>query len=209
MRALVMVGLQRDFLPGGAMPVPRGDAVIPLANRLQGRFKFVVATQEWHPLNHASFAANHSGKAPGDEVKIKGTKRILRPSYCVQNTEGAKLAPDLQLARVNRIFTTGTEPEVDSYSAFFDQGHLKATGLGTYLKAKKVREVYVLGLATEHAVKFTALDARMLGFKVFVIEDACRGMDRKPGDAAAAVDEMKKSGIKIVRSRDVLKTGTI
>lgn len=204
-----MVGLQRDFLPGGAVPVPHGGMVIPLANRLQGRFKFVVATQEWHPLNHASFAANHFRKSPGDEVKIKGAKRILRPTYCVQNTEGAKLAPDLQLARVNRIFTTGTEPEVDSYSAFFDQGHLKASGLGPYLKAKKIKEVYVLGLATEHAVKSTALDARMLGFKAFVIEDACRGMDRKPGDAAVAIDELKKSGIKITRSGEVLKSGAI
>src|ERR1700722_16300798 len=148
MKALILVDLQNDFLPGGALAVPRGDEVIPLVNELQTHFNLVVAAQDWHPANHASFAANHPGRKPGDVVTIKGRKQTLWPVHCVQNTEGAKLAPNLRLTRINRVFTKGTDPEIDSYSAFFDNGHLKSTGLGTFLKARRILEVYVLGLAT-------------------------------------------------------------
>src|SRR5581483_6986296 len=161
MKALILVDLQNDFLPGGALPVPQGDTIIPLANRLQPQFNIVVATQDWHPPNHVGFASNHPGRKPGDVVTIKGRKQKLWPVHCVQHTEGAKLAPNLQLTRVNRVFTKGTDAEIDSYSAFFDNGHLNATGLSPYLRARQITEVYILGLATEYCVKFTALDARM------------------------------------------------
>ena len=199
-----MVDLQNDFLPGGALAVPKGDVIIPLANRLQTHFNLVVATQDWHPASHASFAVNHTGRSPGDEVTIKGRKQTLWPVHCVQHTEGAKLAPNLQKTRINRIFTKGTDVEIDSYSGFFDNGHLKSTGLGTFLKARKVKEVYVLGLATDYCVKFTALDARSLGFKTLVIEDACRGVNLQPDDVANAIDEMKKARVRVIHSSEVL-----
>src|SRR5258708_5026703 len=157
MKALILVDLQNDFLPSGALPVPRGDAVIPLANQLQGAFKLVVATQDWHPANHRSFAANHPGKQPGDVIELRKIKQILWPVHCVQHTNGAEFHSSLRLNHVNKVFKKGTDTEIDSYSGFFDNGHLRATGLGDYLKEKKVTEVYILGLATDYCVKFTAL----------------------------------------------------
>ncbi len=200
------MNLQNDFMPGGVRAVPGGKEIIALANRLQGEFKLVVATQTWHPANHANFAASHPGREPGEVVTIKGRKHTLYWPYCVQHTEGAKLAPDLQLARINKVFTTGTNQEIDSYSAFFDADLVTATGLEGFLKAKKVGEVYVAGVPTEQGVKFTALDARRLGFKTFLIEDACRGMNFKEGDVERAIEEMKLAGVKLVRSREVLAT---
>jgi nicotinamidase/pyrazinamidase len=203
MRALILVDLQKDFAPGGVMAVPQGDLIVPLANQLQNRFTLVVATQEWHPASHSTFAMNHRGRSPGDVVTIKGRKQKLLRPHCVQHTEGAKLLPNLQLARVNRIFHLGADPEIDSYSAFFDNDHVRSTGLAQYLKLKKVKEVYVLGLATETCVKSTALDARALGFKTFLIADACRGLNLKPTDVPEVIEEMKKVGVKIVHSRNV------
>lgn len=199
------MNLQNDFLPGGVLPVPQGDRIIPLANRLQPHFNIVVATQKWHPPNHASFASNHPGRKPDDVVTIKGRKQTLSRAHCVQHTEGAKLPPNLQLTRVNRVFTIGTDVETESYSAFFDDGHLKATGLSPYLRARKITEVYVLGLMTETSVKFTALDARMLHFRTYLIEDACRSMNLQPDSVPAAIDEMKKAGVKVIQSSAVFQ----
>jgi nicotinamidase/pyrazinamidase len=203
MKALILVDIQNDFLPGGALAVPNGDSVIPLANQLEGAFKLVVATQDWHPANHGSFAANHPGRHPGEVIQLKKLPQILWPVHCVQNTRGAELAPSLRLNRVNKVFKKGTDADIDSYSAFFDNGHLRATGLAEYLKEKKVTDVYVLGLATDYCVKFTALDAVGLGFKTWLIEDACRGVDLKPGDVQKAIEEMKEAGVKVVKSKDV------
>jgi len=204
MRALLLIDLQNDFLPGGALPVPDGDAVIPLANRLQPRFDLVVATQDWHPRNHGSFAANHPGKRPGDLVELNGLPQVLWPVHCVQRTAGARFAPALRLTRVRRVFKKGVEPEIDSYSGFFDNGHRRATGLGDYLKRQQVTEVYLLGLATDYCVKFTALDALALGFRTCLIEDACRGVNLKPGDVAAAISEVKAAGVVVLTSAALL-----
>ena len=198
MKALILVDLQNDFLPMGALPVPDGDQVIPLANQIQQRFDLVVATQDWHPSNHASFAASHPGKAPGDVIDLNGLQQTLWPVHCVQNTVGSAFAPGLDISRVRKIFRKGTAPGIDSYSGFFDNGHRKSTGLDLYLKQAGVTETYVLGLATDYCVKFTALDAQELGFATYVLADACRGVDLQTGDVAAALHDMATAGVQII-----------
>ena len=205
MKALLLVDLQNDFLPGGTIPVPQGDVILPLINQLQGSFKLVVATQDWHPPNHKSFAANHPGRQPGEVVVLKKIPHRLWPIHCVQTTRGSELTPGLMLNRVNRVFRRGTDPEIDGYSGFFDNEHTRATGLSDYFRDKHVTEVYVTGLGTEYCVKGTVLDALGLGLKAFVIEDACRGFSLKPDDARSALDEMKEAGAAIIQSRDLLE----
>ena len=200
MEALILVDLQNDFVPAGALPVAQGDVVIPVANRVQERFDLVLATQDWHPPNHGSFAANHPGKKIGDTIDLDGLPQILWPIHCVQNTPGAALHKDLNTKKITRIFQKGTDPAIDSYSGFFDNGHRKATGLGDYLKQRGVKTAYVMGLATDYCVKFTALDARELGLETYLIEDGCRGVNVKPGDSAAAIEAMKQAGVKVIRS---------
>src|SRR5947207_9776261 len=181
MNALIIVDLQNDFLPGGALAVPRGDEVISLANELQQRFDLVVATQDWHPPNHGSFAANHPRKRPGDLIDLDGLPQILWPVHCVQNTVGAAFVPALEMKQVAEVFQKGTNPRIDSYSSFFDNGHAKATGLADFLKARRVTDVFIAGLTTDYCVKFSALDAIQLGFKTHVIEEACRGVNLRQG----------------------------
>lgn len=202
MKALIIVDLQTDFLPGGALAVPHGDMVIPPANKLQGAFKLVVATQDWHPANHSSFAANHPGKKPFETVQLKKRLQKLWPVHCVQKTRGAEITTGLMMNRVNKVIKKGTDPDIDSYSGFFDNDHQNSTGLAEYLKEKKVNEVYILGLATEYCVKFTALDAVALGFKTHLIEDACRGINE--ADVKNAIEEMRKAGVDITKSNAVI-----
>lgn len=204
MNALILVDLQNDFVPGGALPVPEGDLVVPLANGLQARFDLVVATQDWHPANHGSFAANHPGKQPGDVVDLNGLSQVLWPVHCVQGTPGAAFARGLDSRRIVRVFQKGTDPAIDSYSGFFDNGHRKATGLGDFLQGRKVGEVFVAGLATDYCVKFSALDAVALGFKTHFLEEASRGVNLKPGDVARAIAEMKQAGVTVWRRSDRL-----
>ncbi len=205
MKALILVDIQTDFLPGGALAVPNGDAIIPIANQLQAVFPLVVATQDWHPANHGSFAANHPGKKVFEQIDLNGLPQTLWPTHCVQNTPGAELAPGLQQQRIAKIFPKGTDAGIDSYSGLFDNGHRKSTGLGDWLKAKGVTEVFVCGLATDYCVKFTALDAAALGFKTYFIEDASRGVNLQPYDVKNAVGEMNRAGITSVQSADLLK----
>ena len=200
MNALILIDIQNDFIPGGALAVPEGDLIVPVVNRLQPRFEIVVATQDWHPANHGSFAANHPGRKAGDLIDLHGLQQILWPVHCVQGTAGARVAANLDQSRWDRVFVKGTDPAIDSYSGFFDNGHRRATGLGDYLKAKRVTDVYVAGLATDYCVKFTALDAVSLGFRTHLIEDACRGVNLQPGDVAKAVEEMKTAGVEIIRA---------
>ena len=207
MRTLILVDLQNDFLPGGALAVPRGDEVIPIANRLQERFDLVVATQDWHPPRHGSFASSYPGKKPGELVELAGLPQVLWPDHCVQGTAGAAFAPALTMARVEAIVRKGTDPAIDSYSGFFDNGHRKSTGLGDYLKGRGATDLYVLGLATDYCVKFTALDAVRLGFRTFLVQDGCRGVELSKGDVARALDEARKAGVQIVQSSDV-QSGT-
>ncbi len=207
MPALLLVDLQNDFCPGGALAVPEGDLVVPIANRLIDAFELVVATQDWHPADHGSFAANHPGKRPGDVIELDGLEQILWPVHCVQNTPGAEFHPELNLDRVTHVFQKGTDPKVDSYSGFFDNGRRAATGLGDYLREQGVRRVYVCGLATDYCVAFTALDAAELGFETYLVEDACRGVNLKPGDVDRAVAEMRSQGVRIVTSGEMLSYG--
>ncbi|HEX3997963.1 MAG TPA: bifunctional nicotinamidase/pyrazinamidase [Pirellulales bacterium] len=197
MDALILVDLQNDFCTGGALEVPDGETVIPVVNRVQPQFELVVATQDWHPPNHASFAANHPGKQPGDVIEWNGLSQILWPVHCVQGTSGAEFYPTLDRSRIAKIFSKGTNPDIDSYSGFFDNGHLQATGLGDYLKSRGAGRVYVCGLATDYCVKFTALDAVALGFETHLIEGACRGVNLRPTDSRDAVAEMHKRGVTI------------
>jgi nicotinamidase/pyrazinamidase len=205
MKALVLVDLQNDFFSGGASPVPKGDQVVAVANLLQPCFKLVVATQDWHPVNHLSYAAQHPGRKPGEVISLKGLPQLLWPVHCVRNTDGARFHSGLQLHRINKIIRKGTDPEVDSYSGFFDNKHREATELAGYLRDKRVESLYVMGLPTEYSVKFTVLDACALGFKTSVIEDGCRGYNLKEDDAEMATEEMKGAGATIVRSTQILE----
>jgi nicotinamidase/pyrazinamidase len=203
MNALIIVDLQNDFLPGGALPVPRGDEVIPLANELQPRFDLVVATQDWHPPDHGSFAANHKGKKPGDRIILDGTEQILWPVHCVQNTQGAEFAPAFDTNRIARVFHKGIDPLIDSYSTFFDNAHRRHTGLADYLKERSIDDIYLLGLALDYCVKYSALDARQLGLNTRVIVDGCRGIELEPGDIGRALDEMKRAGAVLLKSPEL------
>jgi nicotinamidase/pyrazinamidase len=198
--ALLLVDIQNDFLPGGALAVSHGDQVIPIANRLQTRFDLVLATQDWHPANHGSFAANHPGKRPGEIIELNGLSQILWPVHCVQDTPGAAFSPELNTSRFTKVFRKGTDPGIDSYSGFFDNGHRKATGLGAFLEARKVTDVFIAGLTTDYCVKFTSVDGVAQGFRMHVVQDGCRGVELNPGDVAAAIEEMKKAGVQITDS---------
>jgi len=203
MKCLLLIDLQNDFLPGGALAVPNGHEVLAPANAIQRSFPLIVATQDWPPANHGSFAANHPGKRPGDIIDLNGLKQILWPIHCVQNSPGAALANSLDRSRIDRIFQKGSDPTIDSYSGFFDNGHRRSTGLADYLKSKRVTDVYIAGLATDYCVKFTALDARQLGFKTTVIQDACRGVELTPGDTARALDEMRNAAVNVIELNDL------
>ena len=204
MNALILADIQNDFVPGGALGVPGGEQVVPLCNGLQPRFDLVLATQDWHPPNHGSFAANHPGRKPGETIILNGLPQVLWPVHCVQNTVGAAFVPGFDTTGVTRVFHKGTDPEVDSYSAFFDNGHRKATGLGDFLRERRVSEVFVTGLATDYCVRFTALDAAALGFHTAIIEDACRGINLHPGDVDRALIQLRQAGVRVLHSRDFL-----
>jgi nicotinamidase/pyrazinamidase len=205
MRAIILVDIQNDFLQNGALEVPDGEAIIPIVNQLQPMFDLVVMTQDWHPSNHGSFAANHPGLRPYDVVNLNGLQQVLWPIHCVQNSPGAEFSMALDIRNVDKIFQKGTDPGIDSYSGFFDNGRRKATGMGDYLHEKGVTSVYVCGLATDYCVKFTALDALSLGFETFLIEDASRGVNVNRGDVKKAVAEMKAVGIGVMKSKEILK----
>ena len=212
--ALVLVDLQNDFLPGGRLQVSNGDEVVPFVNQLllEGApdgtlWDVVVATQDAHPEGHQSFASSHPGKKPYDVIELHGLTQVLWPDHCIQMTGGAAFAPGLLTAKVDRIFPKGTDPTIDSYSGFFDNGQRKATGLGDYLRTGGVRDVYVMGLATDYCVKWTALDAVRLGFQVHLVEDGCRGVGLNAGDVPKAVDDMRAAGVRVTQSADVTRGG--
>lgn len=204
MDALILVDLQNDFLPGGALAVPNGDEVIAVANSLMPRIDLVVATQDYHPSNHGSFAANHPGKRIGEVIPLHGVDQILWPVHCVAETSGADFASDLNQENVAKVFRKGTDPRFDSYSGFFDNDQKSATGLGDYLHQRNVDRVYVMGLATDYCVKFTAMDAKRLGFETSIVSDGCRGVDLHAGDVEKAIAEMTDAGIEILRSAELL-----
>lgn len=200
MRALVLVDIQNDFMPGGALPVADGDAVVPVANALMPSFPIVVATQDWHPPDHGSFASQHPPKKPGEVIELAGLPQVLWPDHCVQGTKGAEFVADLDTARITRVFRKGTDPSVDSYSGFFDNGHRHDTGLSAWLRERGVQELVLVGVATDYCVKFTALDGVAEGFSVTLVEDGCRGVELHEGDVARALRELREAGVRVVSS---------
>ncbi|MBA3709406.1 MAG: bifunctional nicotinamidase/pyrazinamidase [Planctomycetes bacterium] len=194
MRALILVDIQNDFCPGGALAVRDGDAVVSPANRLMDACEVIVATQDWHPRDHGSFADNHPGRKPFELAELAGLAQVLWPAHCVQGTPGADFHPALDRARIQRVFPKGTDPAVDSYSGFFDNGRRRSTGLGEWLRERGVDEVVLAGLATDYCVKATALDALASGFRTTVVADACRAVDLNPGDGERALTEMRAAG---------------
>ena len=194
MQALILVDIQNDFLPGGALAVPAGDEVVAVANRLMDCFPLIVATQDWHPPNHGSFASQYPGRQAGDVIQLNGIPQILWPDHCVQGTWVPNSPPDLPSGRVHRVFHKGVDRDIDSYSGFFDNRRLRSTGLGEFLRERGATEIAIAGLATDYCVKFSVLDAIQLGFRVRVIQDGCRGVDLQPGDSARALQEMQDAG---------------
>ncbi len=203
MRALIVVDVQNDFCPGGALAVPEGDAVVSVANALMPRFSLVVATQDWHPAGHGSFASAHAGRAPGDVIDLGGVQQVLWPGHCVQNTPGASFHSALDVAGIDHVVRKGTDAGIDSYSAFFDNGHAKDTGLAAFLEQRCAEELVVLGLATDYCVKATVLDALGLGFGVTVVRDGCRAVEIAEGDAERAFKEMRSAGARVIPSAEL------
>jgi nicotinamidase/pyrazinamidase len=197
MKALILVDIQNDFLPGGALAVSGGDEVVPVANRLMPQYELVVATQDWHPSDHLSFASQHLDKSIGDVATVDGLDQMLWPDHCVQGTSGAEFAADLNASAIDHVVRKGADRRIDSYSGFFDNDRRQATGLGDYLKERGVTEVDIIGLATDYCVKFTALDAVALGFKTKVIAEGCRGVELAPGECEKALAELRRRGAQI------------
>jgi nicotinamidase/pyrazinamidase len=192
---LLVVDVQNDFMPGGALAVPGGDEVVPVINRLVARFEHVVLTQDWHPRRHISFASSHPGKQPFETIELAYGAQVLWPDHCVQGTSGAALHPDLDATQAELVIRKGHHAGIDSYSAFLEADRKTTTGLAGYLKERGLGSLYVCGLATDFCVAWTALDARAAGFEVTVIEDACRAIDLD-GSLARAWSDMTAAGVK-------------
>lgn len=201
MKTLVIVDVQNDFMPGGALAVPEGDEIVPVINRLQNRFDLVVATQDWHPPDHVSFASNHEGKKPFDEIKLDGMCQTLWPDHCLQDTDGARFHSELNLKPVEAIFRKGMDRRIDSYSGFFDNGHKKTTGLAGYLREKEATDLYFCGLAAEICVAFTLKDALELDFSATLISDATRALDTD--DFQRAKRDLQTQGAEVISSGEI------
>jgi nicotinamidase/pyrazinamidase len=202
-KALIIVDVQNDFCPGGALAVPEGDEIIPVINKISAKFKKVVATQDWHPEGHMSFAVNHPGNKVYDVIEYKGIEQVLWPNHCVQGTPGAEFHPDLDTENVDLILRKGNNPEIDSYSAFQENDKKTLTGLEGYLKTLNVRQTYFCGLALDYCVFYSAMDSKRLGFETYVIIDATMGIDSPEENIDKALREMKESNIKIIKSSDI------
>jgi len=198
MKALILVDIQHDFFPGGALAIAEGDTVVPIANQLMNQVDIVVATQDWHPADHGSFAANNPGKQPFELGELGGLPQVMWLTHCVEHTKGAEFHPNLDTKRISKIFPKGTNPAIDSYSGFFDNDKRSATGLGNWLRQQNVDEVIICGLATDYCVKATAIDAAQLGFHTTLILDGCRGVGMQPDAIPNAIAEMRIAGVHIL-----------
>ncbi|MCU0879265.1 MAG: bifunctional nicotinamidase/pyrazinamidase [Pirellulaceae bacterium] len=197
MIALLLIDIQNDFLPGGALAVPGGDEVVAVAIRLMRQYELVVATQDWHPADHLSFASQHPGQQIGEMISLDGVPQILWPDHCVQQTWGAEFSPQLDRSRIAHVVPKGTDRRIDSYSGFFDNARRQATGLESLLRSHNVDEVHLLGLATDYCVQATALDAVDLGFRAAIVVEGIRGVDLQPGDCQRAIERMQAAGVQI------------
>ena len=200
---LIVIDVQNDFCPGGALAVPDGDAVIAPIHRVAERFEHIVLTQDWHTPDHYSFASAHAGKKAYEQIELSYGAQTLWPPHCVQGTRGAEFHPELKLTRAELIVRTGFHRTIDSDSAFFENDHATATGLGGYLKERGFRRVFLAGLAYDFCVGYSALDARRLGFAVVVLKDACRAIDLH-GSAAAMEREFAKAGVEVVNTGEIV-----
>lgn len=206
MSALLIVDVQNDFLPGGSLAVKEGDQIIPVINELlknKAKFKYVLATKDWHPEDHGSFAEVHK-KRIGEIIDLKGIPQILWPKHCVAGTTGADFSDQLNHQMMDKIFKKGADKDVDSYSAFFDNDHKNSTGLHEFLQIKEIKDIYIAGLTTDYCVKYSVLDALKLGYQVFVIIDACKPVNLQPEDEHFALQEMLQSGANILYSKELL-----
>jgi nicotinamidase/pyrazinamidase len=199
--ALIVVDVQNCFLPGGSLAVKDGEQVIPVINRIAKSFENIVMTQDWHTPHHISFASTHDGKKPFEMIKLSYGNQVLWPDHCVQGTDGAAIAKDINIPQAELIIRKGFHNDVDSYSAFVEADKETNTGLASYLKERKISTVFVTGLATDFCVAWTAIDARHAGFNVYVVDDACRGIDIN-GSVAKAWDDMTAAGVKKIQSSD-------
>ena len=202
--ALILVDLQNDFVEGGALAVPSGLEVIEVANRLISMLKLVVATQDWHPPNHRSFASQHPDLVVGDCFILDGLEQIAWPDHCVQGTFGAELVEGLNQNGIHRVVRKGTDSGIDSYSGFFDNGHRRSTELSDLLREHEIEHVFVMGLATDYCVRFTALDAIREGFRTTLVVDGCRGVNLHPGDVDRALTELVGAGVEMMLSQQIL-----
>lgn len=204
MRALLLVDIQNDFLPGGALPVKEGNAILPLINEIvHYPFDLIVATKDWHPAEHGSFVNNHAGKKSGDHINLGGLDQILWSAHCVQGTRGAEFGAGWDTTVVDKVIYKGTDPLIDSYSTFYDNGHRKSTGLENYLREKGVKDIFIAGLATDYCVKYSVLDALELGFHPYVIVDACRGINLNRDDSDQALAVMRTGGAVLLSFKDL------
>ena len=204
--ALIVVDVQNDFCEGGALEVKNGNEVIPVINKLVNskKFDFIIATQDWHPRNHKSFASNHKNKNVYDVIELNGIMQVLWPDHCIQRTKGARFHSELNLGKKYYVFKKGKNPNIDSYSGFYENDHKTSTGLAEFLKKNNIETVYITGLATDYCVKFTAIDSVREGFKTFVIKDAVKGVNINKDDSKKAFNEMKDKGCKIITSKRIL-----
>lgn len=201
MKILILVDVQNDFMPGGRLEIKQADQIVPVINRIQKQFDLVVATQDWHPQNHQSFASNHPGKKPFDRIQLQGTEQILWPDHCVQGSGGAAFHRDLETNRIAAIFRKGMNPEIDSYSGFYDNNHEVSTGMSGYLSEKGATEVYFCGLASDICVFHTIRDAIQEGFQAILIEDASQPLD--PMNFIKMKEELTNWGAKIIHSSEI------
>lgn len=203
-RVLLVIDVQNDFCPGGSLAVHDGDSVVPVVNRLASQFDLAVATQDWHPENHVSFARNHTDRSVYDRVELNGISQVLWPTHCVAGTHGADFHPALNTENFQLILRKGTNPAIDSYSAFMGNDKKTITGLEGFLKGLRIELVYVCGLATDYCVFYSAMDSVGAGFKTYVVLDGCRGVDVPQGSIDKSVAVMKENGISIVHSNSLL-----
>ena len=201
--ALLIIDVQNDFCPGGALAVPGGNLTIPAINRISPNFDTVVATKDWHPSGHISFASNHPGKNVFDCVETKTGEQTLWPDHCIPGSEGAEFHPELRVEHIDLILHKGTNRVIDSYSAFFENDRITTTGLEFFLKGLGVGKVFICGLATDYCVLFTATDAVNIGFDTYLVEDAVRGVDFPQGSVAEAVSRMKSLGVTPVPAEEL------
>ncbi|AMQ84227.1 MULTISPECIES: bifunctional nicotinamidase/pyrazinamidase [Pseudomonas] len=201
--ALLVIDVQNDFIPGGQLAVPEGDLIVPLINRLAGQFKQVVIAQDWHPAGHASFASSHPGRQPYDVIQLPYGEQTLWPDHCIQGSRGAEFHTGLDLPHAQLIIRKGCNPDIDSYSAFLEADRVTTTGLAGYLKERGIDTVYMVGLALDFCVMFSALDARAAGFNAFVVLDACRAIDLN-GSLATAIERMQVAGVGLIQSTEIL-----